>query len=167
MFSNRLATVTRCPGYLEGGVPALANPCLYICENSSPLGLQYACRQLGLPLSCICLVPANTDFGECSNSIESFWFFFLFESMTSLLVYVNCSCFRNNQHRCFTKNDQCRCGGKSNAVACCGRYWLDNRWQSGQYCTIAGGVPHQQHLVAFAWSQFGRIGHHTGTESDG
>lgn len=53
----RLAIVTRCPGYLEGGVPALANPCLYISENSSPLGLQYACRQLGLPLNCIRLVP--------------------------------------------------------------------------------------------------------------
>lgn len=56
----RLAIVTRCPGYLEGGVPALANPCLYISENSSPLGLQYACRQLGLPLNCIRLVPANS-----------------------------------------------------------------------------------------------------------
>lgn len=60
----RLAIVTRCPGYLEGGVPALANPCLYISENSSPLGLQYACRQLGLPLNCIRLVPSNTTFGN-------------------------------------------------------------------------------------------------------
>lgn len=60
----RLAIVTRCPGYLEGGVPALANPCLYISENSSPLGLQYACRQLGLPLNCIRLVPSNTTCGN-------------------------------------------------------------------------------------------------------
>lgn len=60
----RLAIVTRCPGYLEGGVPALANPCLYISENSSPLGLQFACRQLGLPLNCIRLVPSNTAFGK-------------------------------------------------------------------------------------------------------
>lgn len=60
----RLAIVTRCPGYLEGGVPALANPCLYISENSSPLGLQYACRQLGLPLNCIRLVSSNTTFGK-------------------------------------------------------------------------------------------------------
>lgn len=59
----RLAIVTRCPGYLEGGVPALANPCLYISENSSLVGLQYACRQLGLPLHCIRLVPSNTTFG--------------------------------------------------------------------------------------------------------
>lgn len=60
----RLAIVTRCPGYLEGGVPALANPCLYICENSSQIALQYACRQLGLPINCIRLVPSNTSFGE-------------------------------------------------------------------------------------------------------
>lgn len=56
--------MTRCPGYLEGGVPALANPCLYICENSSQLALQYACRQLGLPVNCIRLVPSNTSFGN-------------------------------------------------------------------------------------------------------
>lgn len=60
----RLAIVTRCPGYLEGGVPALANPCLYICENSSQIALQYACRQLGLPVTCIRLVPASTTFGN-------------------------------------------------------------------------------------------------------
>lgn len=59
-----LAIVTRCPGYLEGGVPALANPCLYISENSSLTGLQYACRQLGLPIHCIRLVPSNTAFGR-------------------------------------------------------------------------------------------------------
>lgn len=63
-LSNSLAIVTRCPGYLEGGVPALANPCLYISENSSLVGLQYACRQLGLPLHCIRLVPSNTTFGK-------------------------------------------------------------------------------------------------------
>lgn len=62
-FFYRLAIVTRCPGYLEGGVPALANPCLYICENSSQIALQYACRQLGLPVNCIRLVPASTSFG--------------------------------------------------------------------------------------------------------
>lgn len=60
----RLAIVTRCPGYLEGGVPALANPCLYICENSSQIALQYACRQLGLPVNCIRLIPASSSFGE-------------------------------------------------------------------------------------------------------
>lgn len=62
-FYFRLAIVTRCPGYLEGGVPALANPCLYICENSSQIALQYACRQLGLPVNCIRMVPASTSFG--------------------------------------------------------------------------------------------------------
>lgn len=60
----RLAIVTRCPGYLEGGVPALANPCLYISDQSAPLGLQFVCRQLGLPLSSIRSVPTNTTFGE-------------------------------------------------------------------------------------------------------
>lgn len=62
-FIFRLAIVTRCPGYLEGGVPALCTPCLYICENSSQIALQYACRQLGLPVNCIRLVPASTAFG--------------------------------------------------------------------------------------------------------
>lgn len=68
--------MVRCPGYLEGGVPALANPCLYICENSSQIALQYACRQLGLPVSCIRLVPSSTSFGKCqpvfSLQISSF-----------------------------------------------------------------------------------------------
>lgn len=68
----RLAIVTRCPGYLEGGVPALANPCLYISENSSPLGLQYACRQLGLPLNCIRLIPSNTAFGKKATIFYTF-----------------------------------------------------------------------------------------------
>lgn len=59
-----MAIATRCPGYLEGGVPALANPCLYICENSSQIALQFACRQLGLPINCIRLVPSNTNIGN-------------------------------------------------------------------------------------------------------
>lgn len=45
-------------------MPALANPSLYICENSSQVSLQYACRQLGLPVNCIRLVSSNTDLGE-------------------------------------------------------------------------------------------------------
>lgn len=67
-----LAIVTRCPGYLEGGVPALANPCLYISENSSLAGLQYACRQLGLPLHCIRLVPSNTAFGNTCLMVDQY-----------------------------------------------------------------------------------------------
>lgn len=59
----RLAIVARCPGYLDGGIQTLAYPCLYVSENSSALGLQYACRQLGLPLEVIRLVPCNTMFG--------------------------------------------------------------------------------------------------------
>lgn len=62
-FLCRLAIVTRCPGYLEGGVPALAHPIFYICENSSQLAVNSACRQLGLPVNCIRLVPASTSFG--------------------------------------------------------------------------------------------------------
>lgn len=59
----RLAIVARCPGYLEGGIQAVANPCLYICEDSSAVGLQYACRQLGLPLDSIRLVPSINNAG--------------------------------------------------------------------------------------------------------
>lgn len=65
----RLAIVSRCPGYLEGGIPALAQPCLYISENTTPLRLQYACRQLGIPLDAIRLIPANTTFGTMDLSV--------------------------------------------------------------------------------------------------
>lgn len=65
----RLAIVARCPGYLEGGIPALAHPCLYISENTTPLRLQYACRQLGIPLDAIRLIPANTTFGTMDLSL--------------------------------------------------------------------------------------------------
>lgn len=60
----RLAIVSRCPDYLDGGIQTLAYPCLYVSENSSAIGLQYACRQLGLPLEVIRLVPCNTIFGS-------------------------------------------------------------------------------------------------------
>lgn len=56
----RLAIVSRCPRYLEAGVQALVNPSLYVSENGSMLSLQFACRQLGLSLDCIRLVPCNT-----------------------------------------------------------------------------------------------------------
>ncbi|KAL5275492.1 PDXDC1 family protein [Megaselia abdita] len=64
----RLAIVSRCPGYLEGGIPALANPCFYISENTTPLRLQYACRQLGIPLEAIRLIPSNSAFGTMDLS---------------------------------------------------------------------------------------------------
>lgn len=64
----RLAFV-RCPGYLEGGIPALAQPCFYISENSTPHRLQYACRQLGIPLEAIRLIPANSTFGTMDLSV--------------------------------------------------------------------------------------------------
>lgn len=65
----RLAIVSRCPGFLEGGIPALANPCFYISENTTPLRLQYACRQLGIPLEAIRLIPANSTFGTMDLSL--------------------------------------------------------------------------------------------------
>ncbi|XP_053949032.1 pyridoxal-dependent decarboxylase domain-containing protein 1 [Anastrepha ludens] len=65
----RLAIVARCPGYLEGGIPALAHPCFYISENTTPLRLQYACRQLGIPLDAIRLIPANSTFGTMDLSL--------------------------------------------------------------------------------------------------
>ncbi|XP_037809455.1 pyridoxal-dependent decarboxylase domain-containing protein 1 [Lucilia sericata] len=65
----RLAIVARCPGYLEGGIPALAHPCLYISENTTPMRLQYACRQLGIPLDAIRLIPANSTFGTMDLSL--------------------------------------------------------------------------------------------------
>ncbi|XP_037936459.1 pyridoxal-dependent decarboxylase domain-containing protein 1-like [Teleopsis dalmanni] len=65
----RLAIVAHCPGYLEGGIPALAQPCFYISENTTPLRLQFACRQLGLPLEAIRLIPANNTFGTMDLSL--------------------------------------------------------------------------------------------------
>lgn len=65
----RLAIVARCPGYLEGGIPALAHPCFYISENVTPIRLQYACRQLGIPLDAIRLIPTNSTFGTMDLSL--------------------------------------------------------------------------------------------------
>ncbi|XP_068154719.1 pyridoxal-dependent decarboxylase domain-containing protein 1 [Drosophila tropicalis] len=59
----RLAIVARCPGYLEGGIPALAHPCFYISENTTPVRLQYACRQLGIPLDAIKVIPEHSQYG--------------------------------------------------------------------------------------------------------
>ncbi|XP_030381292.1 pyridoxal-dependent decarboxylase domain-containing protein 1 [Scaptodrosophila lebanonensis] len=59
----RLAIVARCPGYLEGGIPALAQPCFYISENTTPVRLQYACRQLSIPLDAIKVIPQNSKYG--------------------------------------------------------------------------------------------------------
>ncbi|XP_023179541.2 pyridoxal-dependent decarboxylase domain-containing protein 1 [Drosophila hydei] len=59
----RLAIVARCPGYLEGGIPALAQPCFYISENTTPVRLQYACRQLGISLDAIKIIPEDSKYG--------------------------------------------------------------------------------------------------------
>ncbi|KAH8386697.1 hypothetical protein KR093_001973, partial [Drosophila rubida] len=59
----RLAIVARCPGYLEGGIPALAQPCFYISENTTPVRLQYACRQLGIALDAIKIIPEDSKCG--------------------------------------------------------------------------------------------------------
>ncbi|KAH8303347.1 hypothetical protein KR059_008679 [Drosophila kikkawai] len=59
----RLAIVARCPGYLEGGIPALALPTFYISENTTPVRLQYACRQLGIPLEAIKIIPEHSQNG--------------------------------------------------------------------------------------------------------
>uniref|UniRef100_A0A1B0G4K0 Pyridoxal-dependent decarboxylase domain-containing protein 1 n=1 Tax=Glossina morsitans morsitans TaxID=37546 RepID=A0A1B0G4K0_GLOMM len=65
----RLAIIARCPGYLEGGIPALAHPCFYISENTTPIRLQYACRQLGIPLDAIRLISTNNTFGTMDLSV--------------------------------------------------------------------------------------------------
>lgn len=36
------------------------SPCLYVCEESAMLSLQFACKQLGLAPDCIRVVPQNT-----------------------------------------------------------------------------------------------------------
>lgn len=58
----RLAMATKFPGYFEHGIKSLPDVGLYISENSSPLILQFACRQTGLPASSIRVVPcSNVD----------------------------------------------------------------------------------------------------------
>lgn len=57
----KLAIATRCPSYLEKGIASVHNPCLYVAEDSSLFSLQYACRQLGLSLDCIRLVPVTVQ----------------------------------------------------------------------------------------------------------
>lgn len=53
----RLAMAAKFPGYFEHGIKSLPDVGLYISENSSPLILQFACRQTGLPASSIRVVP--------------------------------------------------------------------------------------------------------------
>lgn len=60
----RLAMAAKFPGYFEHGIRSLPEVCLYISENSSPLILQFACRQIGLPASSIRVVPCNTIDGS-------------------------------------------------------------------------------------------------------
>ncbi|KAH8276588.1 hypothetical protein KR044_004633, partial [Drosophila immigrans] len=59
----RLAIVARCPGYLEGGIPALAQPCFYISKHTTPVRLQYACRQLGIALDAIRIIAEDSKCG--------------------------------------------------------------------------------------------------------
>uniref|UniRef100_A0A1A9W408 Pyridoxal-dependent decarboxylase domain-containing protein 1 n=1 Tax=Glossina brevipalpis TaxID=37001 RepID=A0A1A9W408_9MUSC len=65
----RLAIIARYPGYIETGIPAMTHPCFYISENTTPIRLQYACRQLGIPLDAIRLISTNNTFGTMDLSI--------------------------------------------------------------------------------------------------
>lgn len=56
----RLAIMARHPIYSEAGAQALNNVSIYVCEESAMISLQFACKQLGLSLDCIRMVPQNT-----------------------------------------------------------------------------------------------------------
>lgn len=56
----RLAIMARHPSYSEAGTGALHHISLYVCEESAMLSLQFACKQLGLSLDAIRMVPQNT-----------------------------------------------------------------------------------------------------------
>lgn len=66
----RLAIVTRSPNYLEDGLRAVVSPCLYISEQSPTNGLQYVCRQLGLPIDAIRLVPCTSAGGYSQTAMD-------------------------------------------------------------------------------------------------
>lgn len=53
----RLALVAKFPNYFERGVRSLPEVSIYVSEHSSHVGLQFACRTIGLPISSVRLVP--------------------------------------------------------------------------------------------------------------
>lgn len=59
----RLALVAKFPNYFEAGVRALPEVSIYVSEHASHVGLQFACRQIGLPVTSIRLVPAISTEG--------------------------------------------------------------------------------------------------------
>ncbi|XP_063703903.1 pyridoxal-dependent decarboxylase domain-containing protein 1 [Culicoides brevitarsis] len=65
----RLAMAAKFPNYYENGVKSLPDVSLYISENSSPLILQFACRQIGLPVSSIIVVPCSNAPG-CAGTMD-------------------------------------------------------------------------------------------------
>lgn len=62
----RLALASKFPTYMDQGVQDLPKLSVYISENenSALLDLQYAVRIVGLPQSCIKVIPCNTVFGS-------------------------------------------------------------------------------------------------------
>ncbi|EDV99551.1 pyridoxal-dependent decarboxylase domain-containing protein 1 [Drosophila grimshawi] len=86
----RLAIVARCPGYLEGGIPALAHPCFYISDNTTPVRLQYACRQLGISLDAIKIIPEDSKYGTMDvNHLQKQVHLDLAANRTPLLVVAD------------------------------------------------------------------------------
>jgi hypothetical protein len=53
---------------LDNGVASLPKLSIYVSENSSSIGLQYACRQIGLPLTSIRQIP--TLAASTNNNID-------------------------------------------------------------------------------------------------
>lgn len=60
----KLALIQKFPRYLDGtDMSDLKNVCIYT-SNASLMGIQFACRQLGVPLTSIRLIPFNTVLGK-------------------------------------------------------------------------------------------------------
>lgn len=66
----RLALFNKFPNYLEHGVQELPKLSIYLSESSSLSSLQFACRQIGLPMSSIKVIPCNSVYGA-SESIDA------------------------------------------------------------------------------------------------
>jgi Pyridoxal-dependent decarboxylase conserved domain len=58
---HSLSIVSKFPSYLDDGVASLPKFSIYVADNSSPIGLQFACRQIGLPASSVRKIPTLAD----------------------------------------------------------------------------------------------------------
>lgn len=66
----RLAIISRGTDATPASPSTLSQTgCVYVCEESAMLGLQFACRQLGMNADCVRLVPQNATTSGSGGSV--------------------------------------------------------------------------------------------------